>query len=91
LAGLHVLYRDVLYRGSRSFSAVRRWLVGRRVRRVRRYVRASAGRCILRDRRPLEHVRWAWVRRCRLQGLRVRVRDRVVRRDGLGSAMFRAA
>ena len=63
----------------------------RRERRVRRFVRVSAGRCILRDLRPLVPVRWAWVQRFRLQGLRVRVRDRVVRRDGLGSAMFHAA
>jgi hypothetical protein len=90
LAGL-VRYLGVLYRDSRSFSAVRRWLVDRRERRVRRSGRVSAGRCILHDLRLLERVRWAWVRRFRLRGLRGRVRDRVVRRDGRGSAMFRAA
>ena len=55
----HVRCLDDLYRGSQFFSDVRRWLVGRRERRVLRYVRANAGRCILRDLRLLEHVRWA--------------------------------
>ena len=91
MARLRVLCPDVLYRGSRSFSDARQLRADRRVRRVRRLGRASAGRCILRDRRLREHVRWAWVQRFRLRELRGRVRVRVVRRDGLGSAMFRAA
>ena len=42
-------------------------------------------------RRLLVRVRWAWVRRFRLLGLRGQVRGRVDRRDGRGSVMFRAA
>jgi hypothetical protein len=90
LAG-HVRCLAVPSPGSQFFSAVRRWLVDRRERRVRRFVQVSAGRCILRGRRLRARVRWAWVRRFRLRALRGRVRVRVVRREGLGSATFRVA
>ena len=47
--------RDVLCRVSQFFNAVRQLLA--EGRRVRRYVRASADRCILRDRHQQAHAR----------------------------------
>jgi hypothetical protein len=73
---------------SPSFNAVRR--LRAEVRRVRRCVRASAGRCIPRGSRRLGRVRWAWVRRLHLRERLVLEVVRVVRRDGLVNAMFRA-
>ena len=85
-----VLHQDVPCLVSRYFNAVRRWLVGRLEHRVRRFVRANAGRCILRGNRRQERVRWELGRHFRLLEQRVRAHVRVDRREGLVNAMFRA-
>lgn len=61
------------------------------MRRVRRCVLASAGRCIPRGSLLQERVRWASVPRFRLLERLVLAVVPVVRRDGLVSAMFRVA
>jgi hypothetical protein len=85
------LYRDVPFLASLFFNAVRRLRAEFRVRLVRRYVPASAGRCILRGPRLLERARWAWDPLCRHRVRRGRAAVRAGQREGLGSAMFRAA
>jgi hypothetical protein len=84
-----VPYPGVRYPASLSFSDVRR--LRAEVRRVRHCVPASAGRCILRGRRLRGRVRWAWVQHFRLRERRGLAAVRAVQRDGLVSAMFRAA
>jgi len=61
------------------------------VRRVRRCVRVSEDRCIRRGSRLRERVRLAWVPRFHLRVPRGLALVLVARRDGRGSAMFRAA
>jgi hypothetical protein len=82
---------DVLCLGSLFFSVDRRLRVDLPARRVRRCVRASAGRCILRGSHLPERARWAWVRRFRLPEPRGRAAVREGQRDGLVNATFRAA
>jgi hypothetical protein len=91
LAVHRVPHPDVPYLVSLSFSAVHPWQAELPVHRVRRCVRVSAGRCIPRDRRLQERVRWAWVRRFHLPGQRGLAAVRAVQREGPVSDMFRAA
>jgi hypothetical protein len=85
-----VLRLDVRCRVSLYFNAVRRWPEERPEHRVRRFVQANAGRCILRGNRRRERVRWELGRRCRLREQHGLGRVRVARREGLVNAMFRA-
>jgi hypothetical protein len=88
---VRVRYRGVPYPVSPFFSDVRRWRAEPQVHRVRRCDQASGGRCIPRDSRRRERVRWALVRRFHRREQHGREVVRVDRRDGLGSAMFLAA
>ncbi len=79
---------DGLCRGSRYFSARR----GRKRRdRVRRFVRVNGGRCIQREWRQRDRVRWALVREqaCRRRDQRVREAVRVVRPGDRDRGMYR--
>jgi hypothetical protein len=91
LALPRVPHPDVPCLVSPSFSAVHPWQAELPVLRVRRCVRVSAGRCIPRDRRLQERVRWAWVRRFHLPGQRGLAAVRAVQHGGPASAMFRVA
>jgi hypothetical protein len=86
-----VLRRDVPSPASPFSNAVRPLRAELQVHRVPHCVPANAGRCIPRGSRLQDRVRWAWVRRFRLLEPRVPEVDPVVRREGLASAMFRAA
>ena len=79
---------DDLCRGSQFFS-VRR---GRKRRdRVRRFVRVNGGRCIPREWRQRDRVRWVSVREqaCRRRDQRAREAVRVVRPGDRGRGMYR--
>jgi hypothetical protein len=76
---------------SQFFSAVHRLRGVFPVRRVRRCVRESAGRCIPQGSRQLELVRWASVRRFHLLEPRGLAAVREGLRDGPVNATFRAA
>jgi hypothetical protein len=86
---LRVQRRDDLCRDNQFFSAHH----GRKLRdqRVRRFVRVNGGRCIPRELRRRDRVRWAWVRErdCRRRDQRVREAARVVRRDDRDRGMCR--
>jgi len=88
---LRVRRLDDLYRGSQFFSAPR--VRKRRDRRVRRFVRVNGGRCIRREWRRRDRVRWVWVqeRDCRRRDQRVREAVRVVRPGDRDRGMCREA
>ena len=92
LAAQCALLRDGPFPASRFFSAVRRCRARvPRARRVRRFVPASAGRCILRARLRLERVRWELVRLFRLPAQRGPEAALVGLRGGLVNVTFHAA
>jgi hypothetical protein len=82
---------DVLYPASQFFNGVRRSR-GEvlEVRRVRRFGRANAARCILPGKLLPEHVRWASVQLFLLLGQRVRAAGQARQHGVPASAMFRA-
>jgi hypothetical protein len=86
---LRVQRRDDLCRDSQFFSAQHDRK--RQDRRGRRFVRVNGDRCIRRESRLRDRVRWVWVRErgFRRRDQRVREAVRVVRRDDQGRGMCR--
>ena len=81
-------FLDDLCRGNQFFNARH----GRKRRdRVRRFVRVNGDRCIPREWRQRDRVRWGWVRErdCRRRDQRVREAVRVVRRGYRDRGMCR--
>ena len=88
---LRAPFLDVRCQDSQFFSVLH--VRQRRERRVRRFVRGNAGRCIRRELRRLDRVRWAWVREreWHLRDQFVRGRVRELRRGVRASDMCREA
>ena len=87
----HGRYRDDRCRGNQFFSARHgRW---RRDNRVRHFVRGNAGRCIRRESRLPDRVRWVLVRErgWRRRDQRVQEPDQVVQRGDRDRGMYREA